>query len=74
LQEIKKIIQGLDGIKVVGADIVEVAPVYDTQGQWFLAVASMILILVLVDEITAIAAANIGWDILALMAKNPLTT
>jgi hypothetical protein len=26
----------------------------------------------LLDEITSIAAANIGWDILALMAKNPL--
>jgi agmatinase len=44
----------LDGLKVVGADIVEVAPAYDTQ-----------------DEITSIAAANIGWDLLALMAKNP---
>jgi agmatinase len=26
-----------------------------------------------VDEITSIAAANIGWDMLALMAKTPLT-
>jgi hypothetical protein len=25
-----------------------------------------------VDEITSIAAANIAWDLLALMAKNPL--
>jgi hypothetical protein len=25
------------------------------------------------DEITSIAAANIVWDLLALMAKNPLT-
>jgi hypothetical protein len=24
------------------------------------------------DEITSIAAANIGWDLLALMARNPL--
>jgi hypothetical protein len=32
-QEIKKILQGLDGLKVVGADIVEVAPAYDTQGE-----------------------------------------
>ena len=56
LQEIKKILQGLSGLKIVGADIVEVAPDYDTQ-----------------DEITQIAAANIGWEILALMAKTPLT-
>ncbi|TBU28994.1 agmatinase [Dichomitus squalens] len=55
-REIKKILQGLSGLKVVGADIVEVAPGYDTQ-----------------DEITSIAAANIGWEILALMAKTPLT-
>ncbi|KDQ51550.1 hypothetical protein JAAARDRAFT_163488 [Jaapia argillacea MUCL 33604] len=55
-REIKKILMGLEGLKIVGADIVEVAPAYDTQ-----------------DEITSIAAANIGWDILALMAKTPLT-
>ncbi|CCM05037.1 uncharacterized protein FIBRA_07239 [Fibroporia radiculosa] len=55
-REIKKILQGLSGLKIVGADIVEVAPGYDTQ-----------------DEITQITAANIGWDILALMAKAPLT-
>ncbi|KAH9934988.1 uncharacterized protein B0H18DRAFT_1182287 [Fomitopsis serialis] len=55
-REIKKIMQGLAGLKIVGADIVEVAPGYDTQ-----------------DEITQIAAANIGYDILALMAKAPLT-
>jgi len=54
-REIKKIMQSLSGLKVVGADIVEVAPGYDTQ-----------------DEITQIAAANIGWDILALMAKTPV--
>ncbi|OCH89089.1 agmatinase [Obba rivulosa] len=54
-REIKKILQGLSGLKIVGADIVEVAPGYDTQ-----------------DEITQIAAANIGWDILALMAKTPV--
>ncbi|KAL4253947.1 arginase family protein [Abortiporus biennis] len=54
-REIKKILQGLAGLKIVGADIVEVAPGYDTQ-----------------DEITQIAAANIGWEILGLMAKAPL--
>lgn len=54
-REIKKIFQGLSGLKIVGADVVEVAPAYDTQ-----------------DEITQIAAANIAWDMLALMAKTPL--
>jgi len=55
-REIKKILQGLSGLKIIGADIVEVAPAYDTQ-----------------DEITSIAAANIGWDILSLMAKTPIS-
>ncbi|KZT07488.1 agmatinase [Laetiporus sulphureus 93-53] len=54
-REIKKILQGLDGLKIVGADIVEVAPAYDTQA-----------------EVTQIAAGNIGWILLALMAKTPL--
>ncbi|KZT58700.1 Arginase/deacetylase [Calocera cornea HHB12733] len=55
-REIKQILKGLRGLKIVGADIVEVAPAYDTQA-----------------EITQIAAANIGWDILALMAETPLS-
>ncbi|KZT64482.1 Arginase/deacetylase [Daedalea quercina L-15889] len=54
-REVRKILQGLDGLRIVGADIVEVAPGYDTQA-----------------EVTQIAAGNIGWDILALMAKTPL--
>ncbi|EPQ54015.1 Arginase/deacetylase [Gloeophyllum trabeum ATCC 11539] len=53
-REIKKIFQGMAGLKVVGADIVEVAPGYDSQA-----------------ELTQIVAANIGWDMLALMAKTP---
>ncbi|KAF8524053.1 Arginase/deacetylase [Hysterangium stoloniferum] len=32
-REIKKILQGLDGLKIVGADVVEVAPAYDTQDE-----------------------------------------
>ncbi|KAI0753258.1 Arginase/deacetylase [Daedaleopsis nitida] len=55
-REIKKILQGLAGLKVVGADIVEVAPDYDSQ-----------------DQITSFAAADIGWEFLAIMAKTPLT-
>lgn len=54
-REVRKILKGLSGLKIVGADIVEVAPGYDTQA-----------------EITQIAAGNIGWDLLALMAKTPL--
>ncbi|KZT18034.1 Arginase/deacetylase [Neolentinus lepideus HHB14362 ss-1] len=52
--EMRKIFKGLEGLKVVGADIVEVAPAYDSPA-----------------ELTQIVAANIGWDMLALMAKTP---
>ena len=75
MQEIKKILQGLAGLKIVGADIVEVAPDYDTQGTSFWLFSSYMigrLTRPTPDEITSIAAANIGWDLLALMAKAPL--
>ena len=74
-QEIKKILQGLAGLKIVGADIVEVAPDYDTQGTSFGLLSSCMigrLTRPTPDEITSIAAANIGWEILGLMAKTPL--
>ena len=44
------IIRGLEGLNIIGADVVEVAPSYDQA------------------EITALAAATIGLDILYLMA------
>ena len=75
LQEIKKILQGLSGLKIVGADIVEVAPDYDTQGEHLhppSRAGPHQLMHGSADEITSIAAANIGWEMLALMAKAPL--
>ena len=62
-------------MKIVGADIVEVAPDYDTQGTSFGLLSSCMigrLTRSTPDEITSIAAANIGWEILGLMAKTPL--
>ena len=50
MQEIKKILEGLSGLKVVGADIVEVAPAYDHA------------------EITGIAAAHVGYELLSVLA------
>jgi len=47
-----KIIRGLQGLNIVGADVVEVAPSYDHA------------------EITALAAATIGLEILYVMASN----
>ena len=46
-----KIIRGLQGLNIVGADVVEVAPSYDQA------------------EITALAAATIGLEILYVMAS-----
>ena len=67
-----KILQGLSGLKIVGADIVEVAPGYDTQGLYRLSMPHRTCADATADEITQIAAANIGWQILTLMAKTPL--
>jgi agmatinase len=49
-RELLGIIEGLRGLQLVGADIVEVAPAYDHA------------------EITSIAAANVAYELLALMA------
>jgi agmatinase len=53
-RELRRIIQGLEGLNLVGADVVEVAPAYDTNAQ-----------------LTAMAAADIMYDVLSIMAKHP---
>lgn len=50
-RELLEILRGLDGMNIVGADIVEVAPVYDHA------------------EITGIAAAHVGYDLVSLLAN-----
>ncbi|KAG6809773.1 hypothetical protein H0H92_014790 [Tricholoma furcatifolium] len=54
-RELRTIIRGLDGLKLVSADIVEVAPAYDTNA-----------------ELTTMAAADVLFEVLSIMAKNPL--
>ncbi|PBK72424.1 agmatinase [Armillaria solidipes] len=54
-REIRTILRGLDGLHLVGADIVEVAPAYDTNA-----------------ELTTIAAADVLFEVLTVMAKTPL--
>jgi agmatinase len=49
-REVLGILRGLAGMRLVGADVVEVAPAYDHA------------------EMTAVAAAHIGYELLALMA------
>lgn len=51
-RELLGILRGLRGLQLVGADIVEVAPVYDHA------------------EITSIAAANVAYELLSLMAPD----
>jgi agmatinase len=51
-RELMGILEGLDGLHLVGADIVEVAPAYDHA------------------EITSIAAANVAYELLSLMAPS----
>ena len=51
-RELLAILRALAGLRVVGADIVEVAPAYDHA------------------EITGIAAAHVGYELLSVLARN----
>lgn len=55
-RELQLILRGLDGVRVVGADVVEVAPAYDHA------------------ELTALAAANVVYELLGLLARRARTT
>ncbi|KAL0577234.1 hypothetical protein V5O48_004753 [Marasmius crinis-equi] len=54
-RELRAILRGLDGLHIVSADIVEVAPAYDTNA-----------------ELTTMAAADVLFEVLTVMAKTPL--
>ncbi|KAF7359984.1 Agmatinase [Mycena venus] len=54
-RELRTILRGLEGMHIVSADIVEVAPAYDTNA-----------------ELTTMAAADILFEVLSVMAKNKL--
>ncbi|KAI0028839.1 agmatinase [Vararia minispora EC-137] len=54
-RELRTILRGLDGLKIVSADIVEVAPAYDTNA-----------------ELTTMAAADVLYEVISVMAKTPL--
>ena len=50
-RELQLMLRGMDGLRVVGADVVEVAPAYDHA------------------ELTALAAANLAYELLGLFAR-----
>ena len=50
-RELQFILRGLDGLRLAGADVVEVSPPYDHA------------------ELTALAAANVAYEILCLFAR-----
>lgn len=54
-RELRTILRGLDGLQIVSADIVEVAPAYDTNA-----------------ELTTMAAADVLFEVISVMAKTPL--
>ncbi|CAK5267416.1 unnamed protein product [Mycena citricolor] len=54
-RELRTILRGLEGLHIVSADIVEVAPAYDTNA-----------------ELTTMAAADILFEVMSVMAKTPL--
>jgi agmatinase len=51
-RELMRLIRSFDGVNLIGADIVEVAPAYDHA------------------EITAVAAANLAYELISLLARN----
>jgi len=53
-RELRQIIRGLEPLRIVGADLVEVSPPYDNTG-----------------ETTALAAADIVFEMISIMVKNP---
>ena len=53
-RELQMLLRGLDGLSVVGGDVVEVAPAYDHA------------------ELTALAAANVAYELLGLFARQAL--
>ncbi|KAG9313162.1 agmatinase [Chiua virens] len=54
-RELRTILRGLDGLHIVSADIVEIAPAYDTNA-----------------ELTSMAAADVLYEVISVMAKTPL--
>lgn len=50
-RELQMLLRGLDGLRVVGADVVEVSPAYDHA------------------ELTALAAANVVYELLGVFAR-----
>ncbi|KAK7008418.1 Ureohydrolase, partial [Favolaschia claudopus] len=55
-RELRTILRGLEGMHIVSADIVEVAPAYDANA-----------------ELTTMAAADVLFEVLSVMAKTPLS-
>jgi agmatinase len=51
-RELQELLRGLDGLEILGADVVEVAPAYDHA------------------ELTALAAAQVAYELLALLARS----
>jgi agmatinase len=51
-RELQELLRGLDGLRIVGADVVEVSPAYDQ------------------SELTALAAAQLAYELLALLARD----
>lgn len=51
-RELVAVLRAMRGLNIVGADVVEVAPAYDS------------------GEVTAVAAANIGYELITLLADN----
>jgi arginase family enzyme len=73
-RELRQLVRLLRNVNLVGADVVEVSPPYDSNGTPRPPFLSLVVINpgLFAGEITALAAAEIVYEILSIMSLNPL--
>jgi agmatinase len=73
-RELRTILRGLDGLLIVSADIVEVAPAYDTNAELTTMAAADVSFMLAVRTVysTSYLSLKVLFEVLSVMAKTPL--
>lgn len=72
-RELRAILRGLDGLFIVSADIVEVAPAYDTNAELTtMAAADVRYFFVSCGLVADINFSKVLYEVMSVMAKTPL--
>lgn len=72
-RELRTIVRGLDGMKLIGMDLVEVATHYDTSAELTTMIPPLPLSWQLGFLTFVYAAADVIYEVLSVMVKTPLT-